>query len=271
MTLVELLVVAVVGSFVLMAIYQTLTLQERSARHQRGLITAQQSSRAALELLVAELRELSAVSGDLVGAGEDFLTLRSSRKLGFVCGSEPALWQLDVWERGEPFASGDSVFLFVDGDPGTTADDLWSVWVVADAASVGSSVECPDWPEGSPLPRRRLTLESGSAAEFAGIARGSPVRSYVQQTYGKQLIDGNWVLARQRGEEIVPLIGPLSPDGLRLDFVDGAGDSIDPESSADLTGVNRIEITVRALAPGSVGRAGAVVHTISSHVHLRNH
>jgi prepilin-type N-terminal cleavage/methylation domain-containing protein len=269
MTLIELLVVAVVGSLILLAIHQTLSIQERGSRHQRGIITAQQSSRMALEVLVSELRELSATGGDLLAASPNELTLRTSRKLGFVCRVTPGDSQFDVWERGEPFQAGDSLLLFMDGDTTTTADDAWGLGVISAAEATGASASCPDWSSGGvTLPRRRLTLLNG--ATLAAVARGAPVRSFVRYSYGLYDMDGEWVLGRAADGEVVPLVGPLVADGLVLDYIDANGTSLDPVTEEALQQVARIHVTVRALAPGAVG-SGEVVNTLESQLFLRNH
>ncbi|HUF75760.1 MAG TPA: prepilin-type N-terminal cleavage/methylation domain-containing protein, partial [Longimicrobiales bacterium] len=62
-TLVELLVVVVLGSLVLMAALQVLITNQRTYAAQNAVITSQQSTRIALEVLVNELRELSPSGG----------------------------------------------------------------------------------------------------------------------------------------------------------------------------------------------------------------
>ena len=55
-TLVEMLVVTVVATVLLGAIFQTLVVQQRSYREQNAIINARQTARASIEVLAAELR-----------------------------------------------------------------------------------------------------------------------------------------------------------------------------------------------------------------------
>lgn len=269
MTLAEVLVTAVIGSFVLMSIHQTLMIQERSARHQRGIVIAQQGSRAGIELLAAEIREISAAGGDLIDAGPGSMTFRASRALGFVCDKSSVDSQIDVWQRGEPFEAGDSVFLFVDNDPATNVDDAWAIDHVARADSIGPTASCPDWLVGNePLPIQRLTLSIGDT--IADIARGAPVRSFTHVTYSAKEFNGAWMLGRSTpDEEFVPFVGPLTANGVKFRYLNSAGEEIVPDTPARRREVARIAIAVRALAPGAVGN-GPVVDELETQLYLRN-
>lgn len=269
-TLVEIVVAALVGSMVLVAVHQTLAVQERSARHQRALIVAQQGARTALELLTAELREVSAAGGDLIETAPARLTFRASRKLGFVCAAVAHEGRIDVWQRGAPFEAGDSLFLFVDGDTATSTDDAWIIAEIASADEVGSGPGCPEWAidEDDVLPIQRLVLRDGSIVSAVG--RGSPVRSYDVLTYEIGQSGGDWMLGRTGDDgAFVPMVGPLAEGGVRFEYLDEDGVPFSPVDAAGRARVSRLRITVDALAPGAAGE-GPVTNRLETQLYLRN-
>jgi len=269
MTLVELMVTAVIGSIVLMAVHQTLSIQERSSRQQRAMVVAQQNSRIALELLTAEIREISAAGGDLIEADSQSMTFRGSRKLGFVCATNSVDGQIDIWQRGIEFETGDSLFLFVDSDTATSADDQWVITVAAAVDSIGYSLDCPEWEVGEDdaLPIQRITLANDSIVHLIG--RGSPVRSYDLVTYELGQVSGEWKLGRSTGTTFLPLVGPLVPGGVQFEYLDVDGNSFAPDTPAKRAAVSRIRITVRALAPGAIGM-GPMENQLETQLYLRN-
>ena len=84
-TMVELLVVSVLGSLVVGAALQVLLVNQRTYTAQTEAISGQQTTRMALDVLFNELREVSAGGGDIMAMSSDSLTLRLMRKFGFVC------------------------------------------------------------------------------------------------------------------------------------------------------------------------------------------
>src|SRR5688572_27174006 len=125
-SLVEILVVSVLGALVLGAVFQTLTIQQRGSRHQNTIIQTQQTNRLTMQLLDAELRELSATGGDLIAAARDSITFRAVRKVGIVCVNDSTLNRMTVWRLGDQaFTAGDSLLVFQDNNPGNMLDDAW--------------------------------------------------------------------------------------------------------------------------------------------------
>ena len=70
-TLVELMIVAVVGAMVVGATYQILLSSQRAYTIQSAQIQGRQTVRAGLDILFAELRELSRAEGDILTMGPD--------------------------------------------------------------------------------------------------------------------------------------------------------------------------------------------------------
>ncbi|MCG6954807.1 MAG: prepilin-type N-terminal cleavage/methylation domain-containing protein, partial [Gemmatimonadetes bacterium] len=111
-TLVELIIVVVLGTLVLAAAMQVLVTNQRTYTAQTAQIQAQQSTRSAMDVLFGELREISARGGDLLSMSTHSLKVRAMRKFGVVCGvstSSPPV--LTVAKVGDWFAAADSVFV----------------------------------------------------------------------------------------------------------------------------------------------------------------
>lgn len=260
-TIVELLVVVVLGVVIVGAIYRTITVQERSYRQQGAMITTQQAMRGALTTLEAELREVSATGGDLVSIEPRKVAFRAYRKVGFICDLNPASTQLDVIELGDPFAPSDELLIFVDNDPLIASDDAWTTAKVANTGSSGCTTSFGGFPH------RRITTTGGN---FNGVLPGAPVRSFVPMTYGLYEIDGEWVLGRIGPDDVEPvaLIGPLAPpdeSGLEFRYFDANGNqTLNPAA------VVRIEIHVRGKAIGGSYTSREYVDSLTTQLFLRN-
>ncbi|MFW5951638.1 MAG: PilW family protein, partial [Gemmatimonadota bacterium] len=183
-TLVELLIVTVLGALTLGVVYETLIVQEKSFAAARGVMDDQETLRTGLGILESELREVGSIGGDAIG-GTDFATIdsdelrfRAQRKLGFIC----TLHRNDKWALvhsfGDPFVQGDGLLLFVEGNPDTGADDEWDDTVVTSAQEDDDATCLDRWP-GVPL--QLLKLEN---QDLTGVTAGSPVRGYEWVTYG---------------------------------------------------------------------------------------
>lgn len=268
-TLVELMVVTVLGSVVMLAVYHTMVIQQRSYRHQRGVIATQQNTRLALATIASELREVSPPSADLLVAAPGSISFRAYRKLGFVCTTDAPGKKFELWPIGQHFVGGDSLMVFADGDPNTSKDDQWRVMEVG---SVGSASSCTtDWEGQQPI---RLNMPNDSA-KLADIRSGATVRSFEHQTYGHYQIDGDWVLGRHGVDDSpVALLGPLAdPEryGLRFAYFDTLGTPFIPGDSAGRAAIRRVRIAVRALAPPEVaGSTGEYEDSLSTELYFRN-
>ena len=138
-TLVELMVVAILGSLLVMAAYQVLVANQRAYTIQGSKVQAQQNTRATMEILFGELREVSAGDSDIVDFGPQSLTVRAMRKVSVVCDNNLLSYAttptLLVRNVGDLFEAGDSVFVFADNDEYKTSDDTWIMGVVSSATS----------------------------------------------------------------------------------------------------------------------------------------
>ena len=124
-TVVELLIVSVLGALVIGVTYQVLVLNQRTYIAQNAKIESQQTVRAGLDVLFSELRELSTAESDILGFGTDTLTVRAVRSFGLACAVNVGAGALDVLRVGSWFEVGDSVVVYAENDDNTSTDDDW--------------------------------------------------------------------------------------------------------------------------------------------------
>lgn len=280
-SIVEVLVVMVVGSVVMAAAYQTMISQQRGYAYQHAAVSSQNSARTSLDVLASELREVSASGADIIVAGAHAVTIRASRRMGFVCDAGPPQGgsHIDVWELGAQFRVGHSLFVFNGGDP----DDPWKPVSVLGTSNAYNSGSCGTWTQtslsgvaGASFPRRRLQISNATA--LAEMAVGAPVRSFEEVTYGLMQIDGEWVLGRESpSSAAAALVGPLfSPDegGLLISYRDAGGATLTPaQASASPGSVRSLEIGIRSRSPAGMIKAntgGDFITERSVVVFLRN-
>jgi len=262
-TLPELLITVVLGAALLTASMEIMLTNQRAYAAQASQIRGQRAIRAAVDLMYAELREISARGGDLIEMGPTSMTVRSMRGFGVVCGLDltgtPVLTVLEV---GPGFTPGDSVFVFADNAGADAADDAW---VTARVTAVDTTARC-----GS---RKAQRLEfAGQDARFAppagdSVSLGAPIREFARYTYGLVARDGEAWLGRITPDgRAVPLVGPLQPAvGLEFAYLDGAG-----TVTTVPTDVRQIVVDIRTPGgpAGAVGEAAA--DSIRAVVYTRN-
>src|SRR5690606_38260159 len=267
-TMVELLVVVVVGALILGATFQVLGVQERSYRHQGAAMATQQNIRAALDVLESELREISASGGDLTMIQPESLTFRAYRAAGFICNLDaPGKWIVVRPHGTQPFLDDGTqqLLYFIEGTQITGTDDDWGIASIqkvdtgacdASWGGSGTALVVPDFIFPPTIGEPPVYL-------------GAPVRSFEVFTYGLFTVDGEPVLARRDAEgSLVPVIGPLapSPDGLVFRYFDANGNE-----TANPANVVRIGIVVRGRTQGT-GVPGQTHYTdsLATQLFLRN-
>lgn len=238
-TLVELIVVSVLGVIVLSAALQVLITNQRTYTAQSATIEGQQASRMAIEVMFNELRELSPADGDIISMGPSSLQVRLMRKFGIACevdvgptASPPRIRVLD--NTGDDFAvADDTVLVFADNREATGSDDKWLRVGLVD---VDNTVTC--------LGRPAMDLEVDTAGGLFvndTVRVGAPVRAYQDFTYGTSL----WLypttpyLTRNG----TPIAGPLrypGTDGLQFIYRDALGNI-----TTTPTDVRQIEVRIR--------------------------
>lgn len=277
-TMVELLIVVVISALALTAIYQSLITQQRTYAYQTGAIDTQGTTRMALQVIASELREVSASAGeaplatggsDLLVATADSIRFRAFGKAGIVCrvdpGSPPGY--VDVWVPGQEFVVGDSVFLFVEGDPESDEDDSWITTQLQTVQDEASSSTCEDeWAYDT------QSLRSLPSTSLLDVDKGAMVRSFDVVTYKSFTHDGQRVLGRRLNlGEMVPLVGPLAgDDGLGFRYFDAGGNELTaPTTQAQLADVARVFVSVKAISPGAGAGNQPLVDSLSTNVYLR--
>lgn len=260
-TLVELIIVAVLGTVIVMASLQVLITNQRTYAAQNAKIQGQQTTRAAMDVLISELREISPQDGDLLGMGPDSLRIRTMRKFGVTCATDytgdPILTVIKV---GDFFQTGDSAFVFADNNPSIATDD---VWISAEITAVDStSVSCAS------QEAQELTF-AGRINDFNNtnvVSVGAGVRSYDRYTYGLFTIDGETYLGRRTTGSAVPLVGPVRPsDGVDFDFLDTNGAVTNVAAN-----VRQIVVTIRTTSNVLGAGNHPVADSITARVYTRN-
>ncbi len=250
-TLVELLIVVVLGGLIMAATFRVLVSNQQVYTAQSATVMGQQTVRGAIELLGGEIRELSTAAdpflgSDLITMDEDRIRMRVMRKVAVVCGvtdTDPLSVHAAV--RGAQFAAGDSVVIHADGmdDP---AAHFWARGEVQ--STLSSSVNCGDEPS-----QRILIANPVPGISSANqVASGSLIRTFETIEYSTVTLGGEVYLGRGLGSDpLEPVIGPIAATGgLRFGYLDASGT---PTTTA--SEVRTIEVTVRTLS-GARGPGG---------------
>jgi prepilin-type N-terminal cleavage/methylation domain-containing protein len=259
-TLVELLVVVVLGGLLVLAIYQILLTNSRTYAVNNAQIQGQQALRAGMDVLFGELREISAQEDDIVGMGIDSITIRTPRAFGLVCAtdysSNPP--RVTAYRVGPVVQAGDSIHIFADNMPDRARDDVWLTRAVQ---SVDSTVTCGG------APAQRLAVPN-LASTGDTVRLGAPLRAFVTYTYGLITWGGEEYLGRRISTSGTPdpLVGPLIPKrGVSFRYLD----SIGAVTTVD-TLVAQIEVTLRFQSAIRNVRNQLVRDSLVSRVYIRN-
>lgn len=259
-TLVELLVVTVLGALLIGATLQVLITNQRTYTAQNAQIQGQQALRAALEVLSGELREISPAEGDLVSMSSTELRIRAGRTFGLVCHDTMAgIPTFRVLRIGDWMEEGDSVFVFADNLGEVMTDDEW---ITTSITARDTTRTC------GALPAQRLTFAGASAFGADSVSMGAQVRVFTHFIYGLMTYsDGRPYLGRKvPGGEYVPLVGPLrSGNGVAFRYMDAAGTVT--STAAD---VAQIEITLRTDSDIMDSTGSPVRDSVTVRVHTRN-
>ena len=257
-TLVELLIVAVLGVVVVGATYQMILTSQRAYTIQTAQIQGQQTVRAGIDILFAELRELSGSEGDILTMTSNQIKVRAMRSFGLVCNVGIFGSPIRVKKIGRFFASGDSIVVFADNNPAIASDDTILSGVVS---SIDTTQSCTgaDTAQSLAVPALFIALLAGER-----VRDGAPVRGFEVYTYGLFTVGGDYYLARQSGSTTEPLVGPLSPNGVSFTYLDVFGNvTTDPRAVA------QIEVTLRSRSNVTSNR-GPVADSLTTVIYLRN-
>jgi prepilin-type N-terminal cleavage/methylation domain-containing protein len=264
-TLVELLLVAVLGSFILMAIYGVLVTHQRTYTVHAANMQGQQTVRAGMDLLFGELREISPSGGDIVAMSATSITIRVMRAAGLVCDTVPKGGSglvnnpYKVVSLGDTFRTGDSIWLFAEKSPETVEDDVWFRAAVEVRADNGVC-------QGLPGQALRFQGPTVHAADTPTI--GSLARAYATYTYALGTYEERPYLTRKRepGGTAVPVVGPLTAgSGLLLEYLNAAGSATTTPSA-----VRQIVVTLRTQHDARDAAGNPVVDSLKTRINTRN-
>jgi prepilin-type N-terminal cleavage/methylation domain-containing protein len=256
-TLVEILIVAVLGLVVVGATYQMILTSQEAYTVQIAQMQGQQTVRAGIDILSVELRELSAVEGDILTMNPDKVEVRAMRSFGLVCNTNASGSPILVKKMGRYFANGDSIFVFTDNDPDISSDDTILSGVVT-GISLGQTCTGADTAQSLMVPDLATALANDT------VRLGAPVRGFTTYTYGLYLRTGEYYLARESGGTTEPLVGPLSPNGVSFTYMDSNG-----VVTTDPTAVSQIEVTLRSRS-NVTNERGPVTDSLTTTIYLRN-
>ena len=257
-TLVELMIVAVVGAMVVGATYQIMLSSQRALTIQTAQVQSQQTVRAGLDILFAELRELSRAEGDILTMGADRIQIRAMRAFGLVCGVDASGSPVRVQKIGRFFEDGDSIVVFADNRVEIASDDTI---LSGKVSSIDTTETCPGGDAAQSLTVPALV----SAFANDTVRIGAPVRGFTIYTYGLYQLEGDFYLARRSGTTTAPLVGPLSSNGVSFIYTDSIGNvTTNPRD------VSQIEVTLRSESRVRDMQGRTVADSLRTAIFLRN-
>jgi prepilin-type N-terminal cleavage/methylation domain-containing protein len=264
-TLVELLVVLVLGTVLLLATYQVLATNTRVYAANTARALGQQTLRAGVDILTGELREISTIGGDLLEMGPDSLTIRAQRTFGLVCAVDYAGSPVRVTSFivGPAFEMGDSILVFHDNEIELASDDEWFGGVVS---SVSANTICSGSPSQTLAIPMLSTTASGSPPDSVRV--GAPLRGFETITLGAYPLGGETFLGRRvnGASDADPLVGPLLDSrGVTFRYLDSRG-----QVTTVATDVAQIEITLRYESDMKTFQSKPVSDSVVVRVYPRN-
>ncbi len=270
-TLIELIISLVISGVILGAAYKLLLANQRFYRSQSVINDVQTNVREAALILSGEMREISAVGGDLQQMTDTAVTINAMRALGIICSVPDLILGRIVVNNAALFKyrnidpSRDSVFIFREGLANRSSDDRWLRGKVSGTAAVN----CADGTAGTRIALNGLA--GGLFTQMDSVTIGAPVRAF--ETVNYRLYDGGsgiWWLGIRNNVSgawttTSPVAGPMRPnDGVKFAYYDSTG-------TATVTAalVRSIGITVRGLSSSSIQSAGHATGAYSDSLTVR--
>jgi prepilin-type N-terminal cleavage/methylation domain-containing protein len=274
-TLAEILVALTLMLIVSGAVYKLLVTTQRVSRDQAQRVNLQSNVRVSTLAVLNDLREIGTFTGgtgdrnDILSIAPSAISYRAMRGAGFICAA-PTATQIRISRSSfsgyrDPQPGRDAFYVFLDGDPNTETDDTWLPVAIA---AVSSATACPGTLGDG------ITLTTADTPALASLAVGTPLRFYEVMELTLLQVDGkSWLGARSisAGEAVQPVLGPLAEEnGLQFEYLNAAG-----ATTADLTAIKSIRVTIRALSEGQVhagldGGLTQVQEELVTQVALRN-
>jgi len=239
-TMIELLVVLVVGLVVLGSVVQMMTVQGRAYRKQREQVDVRETVRGAAALLSWDLRHAAVAGSPLVAMGANSFTVRSSRGIGTICAKHAVQPRYGLWKTaGNIQATVDDTALVYQLGKGA-----WTkLKITAVGTPLAMGVPACAWPGARP-PDLVVQFAVTATTDTSFIKIGVPFRNFRRVEYGQFQQDSRWWLGRRVGAaaSYEKLTGPLGPgaNGLALTYYDTLGAvTINPAA------VGSVQFTIR--------------------------
>jgi prepilin-type N-terminal cleavage/methylation domain-containing protein len=248
-TMVEVMIALVIMGIVTGSIYKLLDTSQRISLAQAEQVDLQANVRTGSLVVPNELRELNTVTtgaangpqNDVLIANASQVRYRAMRGLGFVCAATATTLTISsaTWTGlRAPDATRDDIYVFLDLNQSINTDDSWlQVNITAAALSANGC--------GAGLPGYVLT-----AAAMPPVPVSTPLRSYEVMEFRLYTDAGEWWLGAQSisaGENIQPVLGPLTANGFQLVYLDANGNV-----TANTPAIKSIRVTVRGLTDAAV-------------------
>lgn len=242
LTLVELLIVVVLGAVIVSAAYQVLITNQRTYAAQSANVRANQTLRGGMEVLFSELREISPQDGDVLTMNASQLRIRAGEAAGIVCTvlstpGNPLYVQIKPLGH---YLQDRPARVFVDNRPDRRSDDVWQTTTTLNQDSTGI-LACPDGESAQEIRLQGMTW----GAPPDSLLSGSIVRTLAPNEYRLGTYDGETYLMREdEAGDVYPLVGPLSAnDGVTFRYLDADGNV-----TTTATDVRQIDVTLRSPA-----------------------
>jgi len=222
-TIIEVLVVLVVGLLVLTSVVRLLVVQGRGYRKQREVVDVRETVREASTLLAWDLRQSAMGAGPLASMGANAISLRSPRGMGIVCAKHPTLARYGLWKTGGNIqaSADDSALVY------QLVRDKWqAVKITAVGTPAAMGVPACAW-SGARPPDIVVEFPVASKTDTAFLKVGAPFRSFRRVQYAEFQLNSRWWLGRKVGaaasyEQLTgPLVAPAS--GLAFTYYDTLG------------------------------------------------
>ncbi len=227
---IELLVALVLAAILAAGVFRLMLGHQRLFVEHAARAEENATHREAFLILRSELTGLGIGprSADLVAMSPSAIRYRAFRSLGFLCRPpETAARRLTLeasWIGLRAMdETVDSVLVFADG---TISDDQDDRWLSADVTSARAGTDCPGGRASV-----AITVTGVAGRDLARVHRGAPVRSFAMwETRSYRDRRGDWWLgmrrygkATGRWPAIQPVLGPLAPGGIGIEFLDRSG------------------------------------------------
>jgi prepilin-type N-terminal cleavage/methylation domain-containing protein len=264
-TIIELLIALVLFLIVSAATFQLLHNTQRTARAQAERTDMQSNMRAGALIIPAELRSVGydrfvtgtgnpagTVMSDILGMAADSIAIRAVRSSGIICDVAANAYVLDTGGFYTGYraitAGRDTLMVYGEMNPSLTADDAWFRKRIVNTGAGNCSAAY-----GGRAGTRIVTDDN---VPGDSIVVGAPFHTFEVMSYKlMQGADNRWYLnARSMsnpGEQYQPMLGPLAPQGFRLDYFDANGNV-----TAVPANVRTIQVTLISQSTSRVSDAG---------------